>query len=153
MKRKIKKIDLASTKQIDRFVLPNLKERATNIIFHRFVKVVLECSFECLLLTDESTLSDFTPVKGRDEKAMVKKIFDEYGVDVSKLKKKYIWKILERICRKLWAIDGVLEHYPQLTQEYLDTGKISDKSIISIGPKLFKNEQEVDELLGCIGGR
>jgi len=155
-KNKIKYIDLASTKQIDRFVLPDLKERATNLLYQRFVKVVLKVGFKDLLLTDESTLDDFVPFGGKaclrfDDKVFVKRILDEYQIDISKMKHKYIWKILELISNKFCHIDAVLGYYPNLKDEYLETGKISDKSIIQQGPPIFKNDQEVDDLLNHIG--
>jgi hypothetical protein len=145
-KNKIRKIDLAPDKQITSII----KEYPA--IYERFVKCILKQKPKNVLLTDESSLWDFVPALQANE-LFSEQILAEYKIDISRMKKLLIWKILEKACRKHSHISMILHFYPQLTQEYLDTGTISDKSIISIGPMLFKNDQEVDRLLASIGER
>jgi hypothetical protein len=146
MKNKIRKIDLAPDKQITSI------EKEYPAIYERFVKCILKQNPKNVLLTDESSLWDFNPQYQANE-TFSHKIFDEYKIDVSRMKNKIIWKILEKVCRKHSHISMILHFYPQLTKEYLDTGTILDKSIISIGPMLFKNDEEVERLLASIGDR
>lgn len=142
-KNKIRKIDLAPDKQITSI------EKEYPAIYERFVKCILKQKPKNVLLTDESSLWDFVPALQANE-LFSEQILAEYKIDVSRMKKLLIWKILEKVCRKHYTYHTILHFYPQLTSEYLKTGTISDKSIISLkfAKKVFKEHLlfELDKL-------
>jgi hypothetical protein len=77
--------------------------------------------------------------------------------------KEYSSVVGTHLCRQSWQqfldlqeakerlipqhIRGILSVYPELGEEYKRTGSISVNSILSKCPRVFKNEQEVDDLL------